>query len=123
MKDDSLSVANNISIKKDFSMDNNKSGLSIVQNTANGVINFLMTNTWLDSDSAYIHLDIPEYLWYNKYRDYNATQDCSTHPCFRYIYNTSNALNNINSGTFDGSTIADRNYTGTYEKSGVKTFR
>lgn len=126
MEDDNQSAAYSIIAKKDFvgTQYTLPNPVTIDQNTSEGVINLNIVNTWTSSDSSYIHLDIPDYLWYNRYSDYNASGDCSTHPCFRYIYNISNSLNNINSGTFDGSSILrDQNYTGTYEKTGVKTFR
>jgi hypothetical protein len=126
MGDDNVSSINNFVPKVDFSYDVNKTGINdmnLTQNTSDGFIDFNITNTWGGSDNAYIHLDIPNYLWFNNYSDYNSTGDCATHPCFRYIFYQNNSLNNIHSGDFNASNVSDKNYIREYQKPGVKTFR
>lgn len=124
MEDDSLSSFVAIAPKSDFLYSSSNKTLSTTPSTSSGVIDTTITNSWSSSGDAFIHLDIPEYLWYNRYSDYNATNSCATHPCFRYIYKKQNQKDGVNSGVFDGSSIVeDRNYTGGYEKSGVKVFR
>lgn len=126
MRDDNISSTIIFTPRVDFTFANNKQGIdpiNIIQPMNNGRINFNISNTWGRSDNAYIHLDIPQYLWFNNYSDYNSTGDCATHPCFRYIFYQNNSVHNIHSGDFNASNVSDRNYTRGYEKAGVKTFR
>lgn len=125
MSDDNVSAFNLISPRTDFLFSSTPKALTVTQTASNGGIIILnLVNNWINADSAYVHLDIPQYLWNNSYSEYNGTNDCATHPCFRYIYTNSNKINGINSGTYDGNSVVnDRNYTGDYQKSGVKTFR
>lgn len=126
MGDDNVSSINNFVPKVDFSYDVNKTGINdmnLTQNTSDGFVDFNITNTWGGSDNAYIHLDIPNYLWFNNYSYYNSTGDCATHPCFRYIFYQNNSLHNIHSGDFNASNVSDKNYIREYQKPGVKTFR
>jgi len=89
---------------------------------SSGVINFDMTNSWSNSDSARVHLDIPLWLWYSKYNSYNSAVDCGSHPCFEYRYIKADASTGIKSGDFKGSSIGS-DYNATKSKIGVKTFR
>lgn len=131
MQEDSLDYTNKMDFypKKAFALasdDQNDSLHVTLQNVSEGVVNIVLEKqTPYSSDDAYIHLDIPSYLWYNQYSDYNFTNtsNCSGHPCFRYIYTSTGGRENISSGNFTGSNISDRNYTGETKKSGVKTFR
>lgn len=124
MGDDSLSTFLNIAPKSGFAFSSSDKTLAITPSTSGGYIGLNIQNNWTNSGDAYIHLDVPEYLWYNKYSEYNATSDCGAHPCFRYIYNKADSIKGIKSGTYDGQSITnDGNYTGNYDKSGVKTFR
>jgi hypothetical protein len=126
MRDDNISSVINFTPRVDFAFANDKPGITPItptQGTNMGRISFVLANNWGRSDNAYIHLDIPNYLWFNNYSDYNSTGDCATHPCFRYIFYQNNSVHNIHSGDFNASNISDRNYTRGYEKAGVKTFR
>lgn len=126
MKDDNTTSIDLITPTADFGKTSDPKSLTINQTTNQGVIDLNIINAWSSSDSAYIHLDIPSYLWYNKYSDYNdtSTSDCSQHPCFRYIYNTNTIQNRVSSGAFEGSSLKDDgNFSRSYEKKGVKTFR
>jgi hypothetical protein len=93
-------------------------------NLSNGISTFTVTNP-NKVKSAMFHLNIPSWLWYSSLadKDYNATGDCSQHPCFeyRFIDNASSKIG-IKSGEFKGSTIGT-DYNSTYQKTGVKTFR
>ncbi|MBE0492005.1 MAG: LamG domain-containing protein [Sulfurospirillum sp.] len=130
MKDDSIANDFDFYPKKSFIFSSDEQNDSVQVTPLDthvnaGVLRFTLEKQIpLDSDDAYIHLDIPKYLWYNRYSDYNATTDCGEHPCFRYIYNATGSSRNIQSGFFEGSSVAkDGNYTGQVQKSGVKTFR
>jgi hypothetical protein len=128
MRDDNITPVINFTPKADFTFATNKAGITSItptQGTNMGRISFVLANTWGRSDNVYIHLDIPNYLWFTRYQDsdYNSTGNCATHPCFRYIFYQNNSLNNIHSGDFNASNVSDRNYTRGYEKAGVKTFR
>lgn len=110
--------------KENFNFANDKSGMSLdnIQVISNGTINFDLVNTWSVSDSSMIHLDIPVWLWYSRYNDYNSLGDCSTHPCFEYRYIKLDVGGILKSGDYKGSTI-DRDYNSSKQKIGVKTFR
>ena len=95
-------------------------------NLSNGISSFMINNP-NKVKSAIFHLEIPSWLWYSTIanKDYNASGDCSYHPCFeyRFIDNASSTIG-IKSGTFKGSTIGDgKDFNATYQKTGVKTFR
>ena len=105
-----------------FASDKNGVGINSIESMTDGVINFTIDNSWLQSDSAMIHLDVPMWLWYSKYNSYNSVNDCSYHPCFEYRYIVVNGTSGIQSGTFQGSNIG-RDYNATKQKIGVKTFR
>ena len=110
--------------KTDFSYGSNKNGVNVtnIATMSSGVINFDMTNSWSNSDSARVHLDIPLWLWYSKYNSYNSAVDCGSHPCFEYRYIKADASTGIKSGDFKGSSIGS-DYNATKSKIGVKTFR
>jgi hypothetical protein len=90
-------------------------------NYSNGILNFKISNQ-NEVSNAYIHVDVPTYLWYSKYNDYNISDDCAHHPCFRYDYIGKSETHNIHSGDFNGTTIG-REYNATKTKKGVKVFR
>ncbi len=105
--------------------DSNVSGIDDINTTQSilkGTVSFNITNHWSNSQNAYIHIDIPLYLWYSHYNEYNATKDCSTHPCFQYIYIINNKKNNIQSGDFNGTSIG-KDYNATRYQRGIKVFR
>ena len=105
--------------------DSNVSGIDDInstQSTSKGIVSFNIINHWTNSQNAYIHINIPSYLWYSHYNEYNATKDCSTHPCFQYIYTINNKKNNIQSGDFNGTSIG-KDYNATRYQRGVKVFR
>lgn len=109
--------------KKDFTFDDDETGVNITNESTNfGKINFDITNTWDKSNSAYIHVALPQYLWYSRYSDYDETGDCSTHPCFKYNYVLNTLDIGINSGDFNGTSIGT-DYNATNTKTGVKVFR
>jgi len=101
-----------------------KGGVNIenISIISSGKIDFDITNTWTSSDSAMMHLDIPAWLWYSRYNDYNVTGDCSEHPCFKYRYIRGDSLSGVKSGDFKGSSIGS-DFNATKQKIGVKTFR
>lgn len=104
-------------------IDSNIDDIKSTQTIVKGMIGFNITNnTPSVPDSAYIHVEIPEYLWYNRYNDYNATGDCSTHPCFKYNYILDASDVGIESGDFNGTSIG-KDYNATKTKKGVKVFR
>jgi len=111
-----------------YKADTNKTGIALDKNSSlsisDGIANFTIKNSWASSDSSYIHVKIPSYLWYNSYEDYNFSDgsDCSTHPCFQYIYNKDGAQKGIQSGDFNGSNIG-YDYNATKTKKGIKVFR
>jgi len=114
-----------------YTTDTNKSGIGIESNSSlivkQGIASFDINNSWSQSDTAYVHIKIPAYLWYNKYSDYNDSNksDCSLHPCFIYKYYSNSSANNrknIKSGDFIGTTIGDE-YNTSRTKMGVKIFR
>jgi hypothetical protein len=86
-----------------------------------GVLNFNLENP-NKVQSAYIHVAIPSYLWSSRYNDYNATGDCSMHPCFKYNYVLDTLHSGISSGAFNGTSIG-KDYNATKTKKGVKVFR
>jgi len=90
----------------------------------NGVLSFhLDKNTSNVTDKqATFHLDIPSWLWYSSIasREYNASRDCSYHPCFDYKFlENASGKKAITSGTFKGSTIGS-DYNSTYQKKRCK---
>ncbi len=93
--------------------------------SSNGRVDFNISNSWQESGKAYIHIKVPKYLWYNKYRDYNDSNssDCSSHPCFEYIYYIDKNSKNIKSGIFNGTSIGDEYNATKKSKTGIKVFR
>ncbi len=87
----------------------------------NGTTEFTLSHNENSDFQSYIHLDIPEYLWYNKYESYNKLENCSTHPCFKYEFFKIDG-NHIHSGDFSGSSVGF-DFNATNVKRGVKTFR
>lgn len=133
MQDDNYTIIPEFIPQKYFSYNIDENESHVILNPTDSVqmqvgsIFFGITNTWLNlyTNSAYVHVKIPKYLWVNNYEDYNDTNqsDCASHPCFKYtyIYNSNNPQN-IKSGDFNGSSIGD-DYNATRVKTGVKVFR
>ncbi len=114
--------------KKDFSMSDDKAGINDInstQNISDGVVSFTITNSWSEADSAYIHLKIPNYLWYSRYNDYSDSNssNCGSHPCFKYNYLLDGSSANITSGNFNGTDIGSDYNASKVSKKGVKVFR
>ncbi len=128
MKDDNITKVIDFIPKETFDMSSqDKQGIDDInstQSTSNGYVYFTIKNHWDKSDSAYIHLKIPKYLWYNLYKDYNDSNesDCSSHPCLRYSY-TSSVNIGIKSGSFKGTDINTSDYNASIVKKGVKVYR
>ena len=103
----------------------NKSNISIsnITDANSSKISFDVTNSKDEYDTALFHLLIPRWLWYNAYKDYNASNgsNCSTHPCIGYRMLPS-VNSSINSGTFKGSDIGHEQNR-TIKKAGVKVYR
>jgi hypothetical protein len=90
----------------------------------NGVLSFDISNP-NKLQGATFHLAIPSWLWYSSLvgKDYNATGNCSYHPCFEYKYlENASGKKGIASGDYKGSTVG-ADYNSSYQKTGVKTFR
>ena len=93
-----------------------------IQGYQNGTLIFDINNS-AEIRDAYIHVvDMPRYLWYSRYQDFNRSGDCSTHPCFQYHYIHNGDSNGIHSGDYNGSDIGN-DYNATKVKRGVKVFR
>ncbi|MDD3325264.1 MAG: hypothetical protein PHN38_09125 [Sulfurospirillaceae bacterium] len=128
-QNDSLTpfVDANISDKTGFAYDGSNPALSVSGTTMStqGKVAFTLNNTINPIKSATVHVSIPTYLWYSRYKPYlmvlNAS-DCSNHPCFEYNYVANNINKAVTSGTMQGTTIG-RDYNSTYKKTGVKLFR
>jgi len=83
MGDDDYTSDINMSAKKDFSGNNDEPDVILLPNSvniANGKAIFDISNSWNSSNKAYIHVDIPSYLWYSRYEDYRSSGDCAKHP-------------------------------------------
>ncbi|WP_331775711.1 right-handed parallel beta-helix repeat-containing protein [Sulfurospirillum sp. 1612] len=128
MQKDSSTQMSALLPKKDFTLsedENNINAITPTQNTTLGIDRFTISNTWSNSNSAYIHVKSPAYLWFNHYKDYNDsnTSDCSQHPCFKYNYFHKSTAVLIQSGDFNGTDIGNEYNQTNYIKSGVKVFR
>ena len=112
-----------------YNVDVNKSGITLDKNSSltvqNGRTDTNISNSWGKSDSAYIHIKIPPYLWYSNYNDYNDSNksDCSQHPCFKYSYITKSQGKSITSGNYNGTTIMTKDFDANRTRKGVKVFR
>ena len=125
MEDDSYTSNISLSAKKDFAGNSDENDVSLnpsLLSVTDGKSTFTITNTWSSSNKAYIHVDIPEYLWYNKYNPFDSSGDCSEHPCFIYTYTRDSNDKNISSGNFKGTSIGT-DFNATKTKKGVKIFR
>ncbi len=131
MQNDNYTIITELIPQKYFSYNEDENESHVILTPSNslqiqgGDIYFDIGNNWLSlsTNTAYIHVKIPKYLWMNSYEDYNDSNqsDCASHPCFKYVYNTNNQPN-IKSGDFNGSSIGD-DYNATKVKIGVKVFR
>ena len=110
--------------KKGFLSSSTNAELDNIGNkqASGGSVEFILKHSEEDSFKSYLHVDIPEYLWYSKYNSYNSAVDCGSHPCFEYNYIGDRNQKNINSGKFTGTTVGD-DFNATKTKKGVKVFR
>ena len=131
MQIDNISIIKELIPQEGFvyNVDVNKSGISLDKNSSltvqNGRTDTNISNSWGKSDSAYIHIKIPPYLWYSNYNDYNDSNksDCSQHPCFKYSYITKSQGKSITSGNYNGTTIMTKDFDANRTRKGVKVFR
>ncbi len=125
-KDDNISTILGLLAKESRSISSATSTYTSAQNilTADkGVIPYDLVNTHDNSYKAFYHLDIPNWLWHSQYSDYNASSNCSEHPCFEYIYESENTnITGIQSGVFKGSAFASDFNTSTKRKA-IKLLR
>ena len=104
------------------------SGVSVSVDTPNpkdGKVGFSIAKT--DTTSAqkiFYHVDIPSWLWFSKYEDYNFTvgSSCAEHPCFEYIFDYKNDTSGIKSGDFNGSSF-DNSFDSGIKKKAIKILR
>ncbi len=110
--------------KKDFLFHSANAELDNIGNkqASDGSVEFILKHSEKDSFKSYLHVNIPEYLWYSKYNSYNSVVDCGSHPCFEYNYIGDRSQKNINSGKFIGTAVGD-DFNATKTKKGVKVFR
>ena len=88
-----------------------------------GSITYDITNTHDKSYKAYYHLDVPAWLWYSRYSDYDGSSDCSEHPCFEYIFESEqNGIIGIRSGDFNGTRF-ENNFKSGAKKRAIKLMR
>jgi len=93
--------------------------------TSEGIKTFNLAADPADTSlKAFFHLDVPEWLWFSKYEDYNysTTSTCASHPCFSYIYQINSDKAAISSGDFKGASF-DNNFTTNIERKAVKILR
>jgi hypothetical protein len=109
-------VSEILQIKEDTVFDNNIS-------FADGRVQIAIDRDDLSNDTALIHLDIPEYLWYSKEGNaYSFDNDCTTNPCIYYQYISSEGDSGVVSGRFKGSRVDKSDINASVPK-GVKIFR
>ncbi len=128
MRDDNITKFFDFLPKENFSMDINKAGIADINSTqsiSGGVVDVEIANNWSKTDSAYIHVKIPKYLWYSRYNSYddNSSSDCGSHPCFKYDYVLDRNSMGIKSGDFNGTDIGKDYNASKVSKRGVKVFR
>jgi hypothetical protein len=109
-------VSEIVQIKEDTVFDNNIS-------FSGGRAQISIDRDDLSNDTALIHLDIPQYLWYSKEGNaYSFNNDCATNPCIYYQYLSSDGDSGVVSGTFKGSRV-DKSDINASQPKGVKIFR
>ncbi len=94
-------------------------------NPTNGEIGYTITKSdTTKTQKVYYHVDIPIWLWYSRYEDYNFSTDstCASHPCFEYIFEAEDTTSGIKSGNFKGSKF-DNNFDSKIEKKAIKLMR
>ena len=124
-KEDNFSTIDTLTAKtkRTLSSDTNTYTSATNLQVANqGKITYDLTNTHDSTYKAFYHLDIPTWLWHSRYSDYNASSDCSQHPCFEYIYESDKSATGITSGTFKGSHF-DNDFNNTRERKAIKILR
>jgi len=111
-------VSEILQIKEDTVFDNNIS-------FADGRVQIAIDRDDLSNDTALIHLDIPQYLWYSKEGNaYSFDNDCTTNPCIYYQYISSEGDSGVVSGRFKGSRVdIDKSDINASVPKGVKIFR
>jgi hypothetical protein len=93
-------------------------------NPVDGEIDFQITkNDISTSQRIFYHIDIPTWLWYSRYEDYDFSlgSTCGQHPCFEYIFNTTQNSIGIYSGKKEGSSF-NNDFNGTKRKA-IKVLR
>jgi len=128
--DDAISIMQNTDFypMKSRKLQTAVSGVGVNVDTPNpkdGKVEFKVTKT--DTTSAqkiFYHVDIPNWLWYSKYEDYNFStgSSCAEHPCFEYIFDYKNDTTGIKSGGFNGSSF-DNSFDSGIKKKAIKLLR
>ena len=98
--------------------------------STNGIVTFDVSNSNSSSYKAYYHVDTPSWLWRSSYNSYdftdgNSSSNCSSHPCFEYIFMTNSNQNSgvgIRSGTFGGASFKN-DFNSTITKKAIKVMR
>ncbi len=125
-KEDSFSTLLGLIAKESRNISSSTSSHTSMQNLTianQGKISYDLINTYDDSYKAFYHLDIPNWLWHSRYNDYNASSNCSEHPCFEYIYESENTnTTGIKSGNLGSSSFANDFNTSTKRKA-IKLLR
>ncbi len=104
------------------SVNNTFTSATNIMTSNSGNIAYDLTNTHDSSYKAFYHLTIPDWLWYNRYGDYDGATDCSTHPCFEYIFESENDTIGISSGDFNGTNFQN-DFNSKLKKKAIKLMR
>ncbi len=127
-KDDSFTLLEIVDFNPSKTMKLNSASVNTqvvnLSSFSNALATFDVTTSETDSFKAYYHVDIPSWLWYSRYNDYNFTalSDCSWHPCFEYIFETMDDGIGIKSGDFNGSEF-ENNFDSGIKKKAIKLMR
>jgi len=125
-KEDNFSEISALSAKEKRASSSTTSTYTSAQNiriSNKGRMNYDLINTHNDAYKAFYHLNIASWLWHSRYNDYNATSNCSEHPCFEYIYDSeSSNMRGITSGINDGSSFAN-DFNNTNRRKAIKLLR
>lgn len=125
-KEDSFSEILGLMAKESRNISSSTSAHTTAHNltVANkGHISYDLVNTHDNSYKAFYHFNIQSWLWHSKYNDYNATSNCSEHPCFEYIYESENAnMTGIQSGHLNSSSFAN-DFNNSTKRKAIKLLR
>ncbi len=125
-KEDNFSTIIGLMAKESRDINSATSAYATAQNlttASKGYINFNVINTHNKAYKVFYHLNIPKWLWYSRYNDYNATENCSEHPCFEYIYTSANTnITGIKSGDFNGSAFS-HDFNSSNKRKAIKLLR